>query len=499
MRRRAFRAILPSGRGHHDSAAHDGVAFVENGRLAPGDPEDGFVQLQFESLRRLRHRRGDGVGAIAELGVHATHGDIERTVRLDAAARKGLVRADDDAVRGAVGVEHVQRALRDDADAAALARRVSPCSVVRTEAAARLVDDGAARRLETVAGEKRAVVVAGEKARLLALGAPGYGEAGTFRLRARRLLVLVAEREDDAIEMHGVELREHVGLILGARCAREQRAAPMLHRARVVPGGEAVAPGAVGELEQLPEAEAAVAVDARVRRLAARVATYEVADDLVAEGLAQIEGDVRQAEAVARLARGDDRLGRAARALCVAAGGIEPQAERHADGVGERTEERDGAVHAAAHRHGGAAWLRVRAEDPADGVRECVGDERLAWNGGRLEQREPRELRPVRVDDAVAVDDEANARPLPVAGGVSVDVDHGRGGPGPREPVETGGYPAAAKTDAGSLHGAVGSPFGPDPPPTLPRKPPFDALRALDAEDPHGGKRDRDRQGPRGR
>src|SRR5207302_1740442 len=58
-----------------------------------------------------------------------------------------------------------------------------------------------------------------------------------------------------------------------------------------------------------------------------------------------------------------------------------------------------------------------------------------------------------------------------------------KGGPGPREPVETGGYPAAAKTDAGSLHGAVGSPFGPDPGHSLAGEAPLHALCSLHAEE----------------
>ena len=49
----------------------------------------------------------------------------------------------------------------------------------------------------------------------------------------------------------------------------------MLRDARVVAGREPVAAGAAREREQLREAEAAVAADARVRRLAARIAAHE--------------------------------------------------------------------------------------------------------------------------------------------------------------------------------------------------------------------------------
>ena len=91
--------------------------------------------------------------------------------------------------------------------------------------------------------------------------------------------------------------------------AGEQAAAPMFGDARVVARREARGPGAGGEGEQFGEAEAAVAADARVRRLAAGVAGDEGVHDGRAELAPEIERDMRQAEPVARLARGHDGLG----------------------------------------------------------------------------------------------------------------------------------------------------------------------------------------------
>ncbi len=142
-----------------------------------------------------------------------------------------------------------------------------------SELAALLVDDGARARCEPVPAEKRSVVIAREEARLLALGALRRGETRARRLAARRLLVLVAEREPDALEVLGVDPREHVRLVLAlVGPAVQQQAAAMLRDARVVPSGEPCAAGAAREREQLCETKAAVAADTRIRRLAARIA-----------------------------------------------------------------------------------------------------------------------------------------------------------------------------------------------------------------------------------
>src|SRR5918911_1373802 len=93
------------------------------------------------------------------------------------------------------------------------------------------------------------------------------------------------------------------------------------------PGGASAA----HEGQQLREPERPVAARARVRRLAAGEGADERPDDGAAELLPQVEGDVRQPERVAGLARRDDRLGRAAGALGVGTVWVEPESERDAD------------------------------------------------------------------------------------------------------------------------------------------------------------------------
>ena len=83
-------------------------------------------------------------------------------------------------------------------------------------------DDSTLARLEPLTAQELAVVVPGEEARFLALGPPRGSEPSALGLGARRLLVLLAEREADPCEAARVEGRKHVALILGCgHAARE--------------------------------------------------------------------------------------------------------------------------------------------------------------------------------------------------------------------------------------------------------------------------------------
>ncbi len=259
-----------------------------------------------------------------------------------------------------------------------------------------LVDDRALLGLQAVAGEEVAVVAPGEEAGLLALGALRGGEPGRAGALPRLLLRALGEREPDAVERARVEAGEHVGLVLrGVGGAGEQQTAPVLADARVVARGEPGGADAAREGQESGEAEAPVAADARVRRLSPLVALDEGRDDGAAEALAQIERHVGRAELVAQLAGCDDRGRRAADALTVGPGGVRPEAQRHADRLVSsvpRLEERDGAVDAAAHRHGDALRARPGGDRGAERVVERVERERLAWDGCGLEQVEALDL-----------------------------------------------------------------------------------------------------------
>src|SRR5581483_10708046 len=154
------------------------------------------------------------------------------------------------------------------------------------------------------------------------------GKSRVGGLAARLLLRLRAEREPQPLEEARVERREHVALVLSlVDGAREQRAPIALDDARVMTCRESRRAGALRERKQLGEAEAAVAADARVRRLAARVAAHERLHDRLAERLAQVERDVREPERMARLARRDHRARRATCALGARPSRVEPETQ----------------------------------------------------------------------------------------------------------------------------------------------------------------------------
>src|SRR5207302_9301869 len=146
----------------------------------------------------------------------------------------------------------------------------------------------------------------------LALRAPRHCETGARRFGTRCFLVLLPEREPDALEVLRIEPREHVRLVLDVvGAAMQEHSSAMLRDPRVVTSRETIAACTPRKREQLRETEAPVAANARVGRLAACVATDEGGHDGAAKFLAQVERHVREAEPVAGLARSDHRLRRA--------------------------------------------------------------------------------------------------------------------------------------------------------------------------------------------
>ena len=194
----------------------------------------------------------------------------------------------------------------------------------------------------------------------------------------------------------------------------------MLDDACVMAGCKRVGAGAACEREQPAEAEPAVARNARVRRLAARVAPHERVDNCSAELLAQIERDVRDAEGVARFPGRDHGLGRAAGALGIRPVGVEPEPQGHADRIGQRLQQCDGTVDAAAHRDRDPAGGGRCSKGRPDRIREGIDGKRLPADRSSLHQRQPNErsLEPggLCLRDAVAVDGEPDKGKFTSAG-----------------------------------------------------------------------------------
>ena len=137
---------------------------------------------------------------------------------------------------------------------------------------------------------------------------------------------------------------------------------------------------------------------------------------------------MRQPEPMARLTCCDHRLGGTAGALRIGAFRVEPEAKRHADRLRCGAQERNRAVDAAAHRDRGAPRARLGAEDRPERVRERIARKCVSADRGGSEQGQPlkRMLEPrcVGLDDAVAVDEQANRGPFAAARRVSEGLDH---------------------------------------------------------------------------
>ena len=321
----------------------------------------------------------------------------------------------------------------------------------RSELASGLVDDGAAR----AAGARGDRGSRGSRRRR---GSRPPGSRAGVRPRARpprprrASASLVWSPSGNQIRSNAASSTrgEHVALILArVGAASEEPASVALDDARVVAGRDPRRADAVGEREQLVEAERAVAADARVRRLALRVAGDERRHDGLAELLAQVERDVRDAARVARPARREHRARRAARPVGLARVRVDPEPERHADRVRPGPQQRDGAVDAAAHRDGRAVRIGRRGDHRPDRVRERVGRERLAGHGGSLEQRQPDEvaLEPGRVggDDPLPVDAQPDGGPVAVARRIAEELAHAASVPPLLSPGQSGERAAARR------------------------------------------------------
>jgi hypothetical protein len=319
-----------------------------------------------------------------------------------------------------------------------LAGREAPEPVVSPELSSLLIHQRAVRVLQSLPGQEVAVVASCEEAGLLALGAPGSGEAGSACLGPRCLLVLLPEGEPEPREHARVHPGEHVGLILRRiRSAGEQQTAAVLAHTGIVAGGERLGSDPLREREQGCKAKASVAADARVRSLATRVAPDEWADHGPAKALAEIEGRVRKAQPVASLARREHGFRGAAGAFRARAGriGPEPEGDAHRFPAGpDRAQQCNRAVHAAAHRDGHALLVDRSAQRGTESVVERIGRERLTRNRRRFEQRAAGRLRAEvrdpralarRVGDTGAGELEAHPRHIRSARRVPDQLCHG--------------------------------------------------------------------------
>jgi hypothetical protein len=210
-----------------------------------------------------------------------------------------------------------------------------------------------------VATQEGAPPEAGHEAQVLALALVGHRQPGVACERAHRVLRQASQGEAEPIELGGVELGQHVALILARVVGRsDQQAVIVAGDARVVAGREPSSAEPVRELEHRVEADGSVAAHAGVRREAGGVAADEAVDDLGAETVAQVEGHVRDAHPVGKRAGAGDRLRRAAGALAVG-GRVGPELQRDREHLVAGVQRElcgGGAVDSSAHRDERAAW-----------------------------------------------------------------------------------------------------------------------------------------------
>jgi len=169
-----------------------------------------------------------------------------------------------------------------------------------------------------------------------------------------------------------------------------------------------VGAGTLGKGKQPGKAEAAVAVDARVGRLAAFVAAHKWLDYGAAKFLTQVEGHMGHAERVTRGARSKDSIGRAAGTLGVGPVRIEPEPQSDADRIRQRLEQCDCAVDTAAHRNGNAPRQPRSAKNRPDRVGKRIDRKRLPTNRSSLQQSQSNErtIEPgsVSLNNALAIE-----------------------------------------------------------------------------------------------
>ena len=174
-----------------------------------------------------------------------------------------------------------------------------------------------------VAGQKTRAARPGQEAEVLRVRLARHRQPGAGGDLAHLRLGQVPEREAHPGQRCRRQCGQHVGLVLGrVGGGAQQRSAGILvlGRAGVVTGGQPVGPEPLGQREHRVQAHVAVAAHARVGGLARRVAVDERLHDPGAEGLAQVQGEVRHAHPVREGARLGHGAGRAAAALCVVLG-----------------------------------------------------------------------------------------------------------------------------------------------------------------------------------
>ena len=225
-------------------------------------------------------------------------GDPVEVIRRQLAGEERVVSAQHHAVFCRVDALDIQRCVRGDAEALALADGVVHDALVPAEHTAAFIDKVARGAVAArVARDKASVVAVRHKADILTVRLVRVVEALLLRDAARLALVHRAERQTRVRELLLRERIEHVTLVLALIERLFEKPPPVfLFDARVMARDDGVAAKNAGALVETLEFQIAVAVDAGVRRRTVLVGGDKAVDDLTLEVIREVEDIVGNAE-----------------------------------------------------------------------------------------------------------------------------------------------------------------------------------------------------------
>ena len=337
-RERSSRGILPGRAGDH-ARSDDRVVVVEHRDLTGRDRRRPARRARARSRRPWPRRpRGDGRGAVAELGL----GALDRRRRGARAPRRASrasarARPDDERVRRRVGAQRVQRLGRREPEPAPLSGREAPEAVVAAEPRP---------SSSTIAPRpRRARAARGTRGSRRRRGSTPPGSRRARRRRARRPRPRRATSASSASPSGNptrssrarIDGREHVRLVLARRRLRARRAAARRAR-RFARSGRSRGRRHRRARRTRPARRSGSAPLHRMHGFGvspSRSPSTNGSHDGVPERLAQVERDVRDARARGRSrARAITASGEQQARSALGPGRVEPEAERDADRVG---------------------------------------------------------------------------------------------------------------------------------------------------------------------
>ena len=254
---------------HAGLAGRDALLAVDQLHLVPSRPALSQAGRGARVERTLTNTSRRSTSSIAPSPIQFT------SLQRDRARRERRARADHDAPRLGLEPQHVERFARRDAQSFALPDGVMDDAVVPPEHAARPVDDVAGRGGAGAQALDDVGIASGRhEADVLAVLLVGDRKSELARELAHARLRQLAEREAQEFELRARGREQEIALVAIAVMRAIERAAAVGEAAvhHIVPGRQHLRAEVARGGEQVGELDRPVALDARHRRLARRVA-----------------------------------------------------------------------------------------------------------------------------------------------------------------------------------------------------------------------------------